>query len=501
MVKKEEATRSGILLMAFTGLLIALLLTFYGKVQSPGRTGVSSQKFAGSIPAAIETYSPPTTTPDLRPTPTYAPPPTLEPPPVAQTFPVDRSSPSPNVAWSAQSDDTLTIWVGVYADDPAPIIRAARPVARWNNIRLNLLSMVVSPDQQSLAVLFVEPCVPAPPPPTETPDPSGTQQPRAPNTGNECEGDSPEHIYTIDLATNRVQSIPDYYSHYPLYAENSYPYFNKLLGWFDNDRFGVVLKNGQMVTAMKDGSSFIQRTWPGLGEFDIMHESALLPDHKTIFARVGNEFFFRDAPTGAVRKVGNRLEGTCCAYLIPAPNGRLISYQEPEAGREGNDGRHYELWVQELATNTGHQLIGSGVWDTQPAWSADSSHIAFAYTESIPTSDDAWRTDFSDKADTNIYLADVSAFSSRKLTDFQSTHNRDIAWTPGGNLLMSSTAGSANGAFGLVAVRTATGTAFRVWGGEAGEEIAQPTFFGTIELPGMPRSGIEPDQPTPTTGP
>ncbi len=127
--------------------------------------------------------------------------------------------------------------------------------------------------------------------------------------------------------------------------------FNKLLGWFDNDRFGVVLKNGQMVTAMKDGSSFIQRTWPGLGEFDIMHESDLLPDRKTIFARVGNEFFFRDAPTGTIRKVGNRVKGTCCAYLTPSPNGRLISYQEPEAGREGNDGRHYELWVQELATD------------------------------------------------------------------------------------------------------------------------------------------------------
>ncbi len=141
------------------------------------------------------------------------------------------------------------------------------------------------------------------------------------------------------------------------------------------------------------------------------------------------------------------------------------------------------------------------MWDTQPAWSADSSQIAFAYTENIPTGDDAWWSGFADKADTNIYLADVRALTSRKLTDFQGTHNRDIAWTPRGNLLMSSTAGSANGAFGLVAVRTATGTGFRVWGGEAGEEIVQPTFFGAIELPGMPRSGVEPDQPTPTTTP
>jgi hypothetical protein len=66
---------------------------------------------------------------------------------------------------------------------------------------------------------------------------------------------------------------------------------------------------------------------------------------------------------------------------------------------------------------------------------------------------------------------------------------------------MSSTAGSANGAFGIVAVRTATGTAFRVWGGEAGEEIVQSTFFEAADLPGMPRSGVEPEQPTPTMRP
>ncbi|HKP54810.1 MAG TPA: hypothetical protein VJ183_19420 [Chloroflexia bacterium] len=501
MIRKEEPLRSGILLAAFTTLLALLLLTSYNEVKSSNRTMSGPDKVISSIPAAIETYSPPTTTPDLRLTPTYAPPPTLEPPPAAQTFPVDKSSSAPNVAWSAQSDDTLTIWVGHYDDDPAPIITDARPVARWRNIRLNLISMVVSPNRQSLAVLFVEPCIPAPPPPTETPDPSGTQQPRAPNTGNECEGDSLEHIYTIDLATNRVQSIPDYYRHYPLYAENIYPYFNKLLGWFDNDRFCVVLKNGQMVTAMKDGSSFIQRTWPGQGVHDTVYESALLPDHETIFAWVSNEFFFRDAPTGAVRKAGNRLEGTSCDYLTPSPNGKLVSYQEREAGKERNDGVHYELWVQELATDARHKLVGSGVWDTQPAWSADSSQIAFAYTESIPTSDDAWSSEFADQADTNIYLADVNALTSHKLTDFQGIHNRDITWTPGGNLLLSSTAGSANGAFGLVAVHTATGTAFRVWAGEAGEELVQPTFFVTADLPGMPRSGVKPDQPTPTIKP
>ncbi|MEO8287065.1 MAG: hypothetical protein ABI670_11595 [Chloroflexota bacterium] len=347
-------------------------------------------------------------------------------------------------------------------------------------------------------MLFVEPCVPKPPPPTQIPNPSGTPQISLPQTGSDCEGDWPEHIYVIDLKSNKVQSIPDYYNHFPLYESNSYPNFSKLLGWFDNDKFGVMLKSGQMATASKDGSSFVERTWPGQGQHDNVFGLSLLPDHKTIFAWVSEEFFLRDAPTGIIRKVGNRLAGTWCDYLTPAPDGKLISYQEPEAGRVGNDGRHFELWVQELATDTRYKLISSGVWDARPAWSADNSQIAFAFTENVPTADDAWSSAFADKADTNIYLANVAARTARKVTNFTAAHNRDVIWTPRGNLLLSSTAHSQNRGFGLIQISPVDGKATTLVSAAQGEALVHPTFFGETELPGIPRTGVEPDQPIPT---
>ena len=113
--------------------LITLLAFVYLAADNTARRqdSASQQRAAWLIPSAIETYSPPTFTPDLRPTPTYAPPPTLEPPPQAQTFPAEKSAPAPNVAWSSERDDSLTIWVGQYSDNPTPAIVAARPVARW----------------------------------------------------------------------------------------------------------------------------------------------------------------------------------------------------------------------------------------------------------------------------------------------------------------------------------------------------------------------------------
>src|SRR5205823_2967282 len=115
-----------------------------------------------------------------------------------------------------------------------------------------------------LAVLLPYICIPAPPPPTPTPNASG-YIPRQPDE-SECEGAGiwPTYIYVIDLTTNKAQHIPDYYSHYQLYADNIFSNI-KIIGWFDNDRFGVTSGRGDMMTATKDGSSFIPRRWPGQG--------------------------------------------------------------------------------------------------------------------------------------------------------------------------------------------------------------------------------------------
>ncbi|HET6262397.1 MAG TPA: hypothetical protein VFG99_09195, partial [Chloroflexia bacterium] len=100
------------------------------------------------VPDAVATARslPPTSTPDVSPPPTLPP---LPPPPSAASLPVDPAAPAPNVAWSAETDSSLTIWVGRYNDDPAPGIKGVRAGARWDNKRLGLASMAASPDGRS----------------------------------------------------------------------------------------------------------------------------------------------------------------------------------------------------------------------------------------------------------------------------------------------------------------------------------------------------------------
>jgi hypothetical protein len=358
---------------------------------------------------------------------------------------------------------------------------------------LALGNMAVSPNNRYLAALVKGVCEAPPPEPTATPggDPN---IPGMPIVDGPCEGFGPEYIYVIDLATGRVQTIPDYNR----YHDSNLSGLDKIIGWFDDDRFGIKPDSGHMLVATRDGTPIESRVWPGASIYDSVYRLSLLPDHKTIFAWVHGEFFFRDAPTGVVRKAGNKLEGIGYEYLAPSPDGKLISYQEPETGRESNDGRHYELWAQELATDRLHKLSPVGVWDTQPAWSPDSSRIAFAHTESIPTSNDAWWSGFADKANTNIYIADAATNTSRKLTNFTNAHNAGSQWTPAGNLLLSSTANSQDGRFDLMAVSSVDGKATTVISAGQGEGLFDVTFFGVGTLPGMPRSGGELTQPTPS---
>lgn len=491
-------------------LLLGVVLTWPDTNRKRERQ-ISSHQL--SVPGAVQTsYPPPTFIPDpvataraqpptSVPEPPYIPPPTvtLPPPPEAQVFPPTKSDLAPNIAWSAQSDNSLTIWVGRYSDSPTPRLEGQRPIARWNNIRLELSSMKVSPDHRRLALLFFEPCVPSPRPPTEPPPPPGTPQIGIPNTGD-CGGDWPQHIYTVDLTTSKVQSIPDYYRHYSLYAQNSYPYFKKILGWFDNSRFGVELKSNEMVVALKDGSSFLPRPWPGLTEYGSIFELSMLPDRKTLFAWVNDGFYLRDAHSGVAQRVGNRLKITnhvdpensqLVAYtrLVPAPNGRRIVHQEPEAGRDWDDGTSYELWGQELATDQRYRLTESGVWDFEPAWSHDSAHIAFAFGQSVSANKDDWSADFATWYYTDIYIADIGTRSSHKLTNFQNAHNRDIQWTPGGNLVLSSTASSRMGGFDLVAVSTVDGKAVTLVSAAPGQRLVRPLLFD-VDLPGMPVTGL-----------
>lgn len=441
------------------------------------------------LPTPVGTYYPPLST-----EPPYTPPPipTLQPPPAAIPMPI-TTGPAPNVAWSAETDNSLTIWAGRYSDSdgPTPSITGARAVAKWTGIRLELRSMAVSPDHKSLALLTDEPCIVPTPAPTDTPVPFVTPPVPFPNIGEECEGGVPQHIYVVEVATGKVQSIPDY-GHYKLYEDSRNHYYTKILGWFDNQRFGIVQENGQMITATKDGASFIERRWPGTSIGDYIWGTTLLPGHNTIFSWVGDGFFFRDAGTGAVQRVGNRIEGTELNNLEPSPDGKHISSLESESDHNGNDFEHFGLWVQDLASDARKQLIGTGVWDTQPAWAPDSTRIAFAYADVIPPGSAIDSIDVAEAADTNVYIADVTAGRARQLTHFTGAHNSNIQWTAGGNLILSSTAGSRTGGPGIVGVSTVDGRATVLVGAEAGQRLVRPLFFGPVGVPGMPGTGAQP---------
>ena len=288
------------------------------------------------------------------------------------------------------------------------------------------------------------------------------------------------------LNANKVQAIPDYNLHYQLDANNVY-FITKILGWFDNSRLGVTNSSSTMSTATKDGSSFIARPWPNLSSPYGVFSMALLPDHKTIFAWVGDSFFFRDAPTGEVHKVGDRIAGTYMDYLAPSPNGKLVYSLEPPIGATLDNSKAYSLWVQELASGSRIQLIDGGMWDIQPAWSPDSSRIAFAHTDSVPSGDNIWVGQW-DSADTNIDIADVAAHSTRQLTWFAGAHNSGIRWTPAGNLVLSSSAGNSTGAIDLAAISTSDGKLTVLASAAQGEKLLHPLLFGA-ESPGMPRTG------------
>lgn len=486
------------------GLIVVLLVVVAG----PMRTASPSLREGTAISVvrvANQAALPPVSSPEYPtslPQPYYTPEPipTLLPPPAATSLPA-VTGPLPNIAWSAESNSTLTIWVGHYSDSPAPSIQGARPVVRWNahlahsyvDVYLRLVNMAVSPDNKSLAVLLREVCEPLPPEPTATPVPDptpGPPPPSMPNVDGPCMGDFPTHPYVLDLGTNKAQSIPDY-KYYSLYAASKVSQPEKVLGWFDNNRLG--LSSGQMLVATKDGASLVQREWPNAGPYGNVSSLFLLPDHKTIFGWLLDGFYLRDADTGDVRKVGNYIKGFFSDSITPSPDGMRIAYLDPNIEHEMTDMRHLGLGIQDFATDAFHKVISSGLWDPYPAWSPNGSQIAFAHVDFQPNND---YTDISqpEGAETNVYIADTTnTFTSRQLTSFTGAHNSSIKWTPENNLVLSSTAGSKTGKPGIVAVSTKDGRATVLVSPAPGEALVDPLMFGPTLPNGMPHVGADPN--------
>ncbi|MDQ3707543.1 MAG: hypothetical protein M3437_20405 [Chloroflexota bacterium] len=474
--------RKGILFAALVALLFlatAISLAARPTTQEPAfSAGISAQ-----LPQPVGTYYPPTLT--ATPTEPTSTPSLIPPPPSAISLaPVAGSK--PNIAWGAITRNYLMLWVGTYSDIPSQSLANARAVARWN-VPLDLISMAVSPDGRWLALLTVERCFPPDPLPTRIVEYQNGTPVAHPITGSYCEGDWPQYIYVVDLLTNEVQHVPDY-ADYDLYAEFRYGRllgssggYRRLLGWLDNDRFGVVNGSNQMIVATRDGVTFEPRNFPNLTGRDFIGDIDLLPDRKTLLVVVNGELYSRDVHTGVIRKAGT---GKGLSD-VPSPDGVSTAYMHIERDPVAAHIQHDSLWVRDLDSTTA-DLLYTGELAGEPVWSPDSSQIAFAAVED--------RDPISYEPTSDIFVANRATKTSRRLVDFQAARNTDLRWTPGGNLLLLSNMGS-SGELALVAASTADGSLTKLASPAQGEEFRQPILFDPQLPQGMPHVGAEPSQP------
>jgi hypothetical protein len=390
---------------------------------------------APTVPPPVGTIEPPTTTPaPILPTGTPAP---LPRPPQATSLPIGTltpGTPTPaakaagssdiNMAWGVATDNDLTIWVGTYSDTPSPSISNSRAIVKWA-VPLTLLDLAISPDHQSLAVF------------TGSATASG-------------EGDVSGWLSVINLTDNSVQGIPDYNNHSDLY---SYYYIrppNKILGWIDNSTFAVQQSIEGVVSAGKDGASYSLISFPQGGyQGTLAIDSALSADRTTVFSELsGNEsgFWLYNIDGSNPKQL---VDGTTAKQAYSpnwSPDAKYISFLSPQlatpesGGVTGTTDQYIGLWLLDLGAKSQNAVSGGSTWDVDPAWSSDSSKIAFLRSDSPISEDDIWSRP--DKVSTNIFVASVSDLTPHQLTQFQATNNSDLQWTDGGNLIMASTAGS-----------------------------------------------------------
>lgn len=438
-------------------------------------------------PPPVDTFEAPTTTPaPILPTGTPAP---LPRPPQATSLPLVTSTPGTatpgtpvldtptasakapgkapgkpldnqgvNIAWGVASDTGLTIWVGTYSDTPSPSIANSRAIVKWAT-PLTLLDMAVSPDHQSLAVLTY-------------------------NAAESGEQGTPGWLSVINLNDNSVQNVPNYDNHYDLYSYFYSQSTTKMLGWIDNSTFMVQKSFGAAVAVGKDGASYSLVPFPQGGyQSEIALESALSSDRATIFSQLNGgdkSGFWLYGIDGS--NPAQLLDGTTAKQLDTAqwsPDAKYISFIAPQAEGGGITDQYLGIWLLDVAAKTQNAISGENTWDVDPAWSSDSSKIAFLRSDE-PNADDLAHYYNPEKLNTNIFFAGVSDLTPHQLTKFQGTNNSDLEWTDGGNLVLASTSGSSNPGTelpNLIAVSGKDGTVTTLVSGSSNEAIEHPTLF------------------------
>ncbi len=125
------------------------------------------------------------------------------------------------------------------------------------------------------------------------------------------------------------------------------------------------------------------------------------------------------------------------------------------------------------------------------------SKIAFLRADAAVTDNDQVWYNRPDKVNSNIVISDTSGATPQKVTNFTGVKNSFLRWTPGGNILLSSTSGNTSNTFNIVAVSTINGAATELVGSSPGEALTYPVIAASGAIPGMPRAGKATPEPAP----
>jgi Tol biopolymer transport system component len=174
-----------------------------------------------------------------------------------------------------------------------------------------------------------------------------------------------------------------------------------------------------------------------------------------------------------------------------SPDGQRVAFLSPKLfmkdGAQWQNNRALGIWFLDVASasqvaKTGHPGIGQesldsdDVWDVAPAWSPDGSRIAFLRANK-PLTSDVTSPARPEEVSTNIFVANISNFAPRKLSNFPNAKNSGLEWTAEGDLVLSSSDMAAGGISRLISVSTKNGKITELIVSASGERYTHPLFI------------------------
>jgi WD40 repeat protein len=363
----------------------------------------------------------------------------------------------------------LTLWSGKYDTASSPGISDAHPIVRWNTPEgpLKVVGLSVSPDRESLAVLLGNAVV-------------------------RGEGDFSRWLYVVDLQSRAIQPIPDYSTQYASYEYQQQRPPVKILGWLDNDKFAVQ-QDGEYAAAVasKDGTSYARVPFPP--QYSDATETALSPDGKILLSAVvgddGGLWLYQPDGSNA-RKIVDRSQMRPFYAPVWSPDGEQVAFLSPKLfmkdGVTWQNGRAVGIWFLDIdaaseTAKTGHPSIdqeerdSNDVWDVSPVWSRDGSQLAFLRADA-PVSSDLVSPDRPEEVGSNVFVANISDFVPRKLTNLSGMKNGNLQWTAEGNLVLSSE-GAASNTSSIIMVSTKDGQVIELIGSSSKERYTHPIII------------------------